>query len=106
MDANKDLIMMDSCAFAMWKFKTIEGVMEGVQSGDVCSTHFDNGRVKAEFTYSPSAERMVVLVKGETTPLIECSFRDAVNELKKHKLYVERTKNRHGNSYLPYEFPK
>lgn len=94
---------MDTSAFALWKFKTIEGVIVGAKSGDVCTTHFDNGLVRGDITYNPTTEKMMMMVNGETTPLFVCSFSDAVPTMTKHKLYTERPElERHSSSYIKY----
>ena len=88
--------MMDMTTFALWKFKNIEGVMKYVRSGDVTTTHYENGNAKGTIKYDLETKIATVSIKSYVK---EYPFDRLVAGLKALGLYAERTENRHSSSY-------
>lgn len=95
--------MLTTDQFALWKFKTIEGVLENVTSCDFTSTRIQRGFEVYMITYDLKTSTCKIdnVSKLETQPFT-CTFKELVNKLKELGIYHERTTMRHSSSYIPY----
>lgn len=80
--------MMDLSSFALWKFKTVEGILRNVRSGDVTTTHYDDGRVKATIKYDLNTHEATIAFDDAFKLPVTCSFSKLADMLKSLNMYV------------------
>jgi hypothetical protein len=88
--------------FMIWRFRNVEGVLDGVKTWNIDTCVFENG---STIKYDLKNETMTIdnkntiFGKSETIPVKNCNK----DKLIKDYGFVERLNNRHGLSYTPEE---
>lgn len=92
---------MDISAFAVWKFKVIDGSLKGFRASDLDSSRYEGAR-RATVTYDYRNCLMTVRF-DDGVPGVTCHLRDAETELRKLGIYeIRPDSERHRLSKLPY----
>jgi hypothetical protein len=88
--------------FALWKFKTIEGILQGWCPGDFTRSKYErDGKLRATIEYDPKQETAAVSVDGSSP--VQVPFRGLVGKLKELGLYVQRDRKFcHENALIPF----
>lgn len=82
---------MDLCAFALWKYKNIEGILMHMRSSEVTLTKYVNPKMPALIRYDYEQEEMTVEFPENKYKLpVTCSFNDATKTLQELKMYELR----------------
>jgi hypothetical protein len=98
---------MDIVAFAIWKFRNIEGFLQGMQASDIGATRYVDpvDQLESWIRYDYKAETAVIEHKikkasiwsldgGDVvTETVECKFDELVGKLKELGMYAERSVN-------------
>lgn len=98
---------MELAAFAIWKFRNIEGFLQGMHSSDVDVTRYVEPITKlvSWIRYDIKAETAVIerttkktsiwsMTGGDAvTERVECKFSELVGKLKDLGMYVERAEH-------------
>lgn len=85
--------------YMLWRFKTIDGVLDNIKSFNFEETKFSNG-IKFRYEYNSEFVEITsdsVFKKDELIP-----FKDLTKEKLKLLGLNERTYNRHENSKIPF----
>jgi len=98
---------MDIVSFSIWKFRYIEGILNGMHSFDVCTTKYVDPVSKevSWIRYDYTKERAIIersevkhgLFSGDRleTSTLECKFGDLVQTLKDLGMYQELPDGEH-----------
>lgn len=95
---------MTTDEFALWKFKTTEGVLENFSPGDFTTTNFTKGfemyTIKYDLAHCTCTISNLAKLDAD---IITVPFSELVNKLKEMGVYKERpASTRHSSSYIPY----
>jgi len=91
---------METAEFALYKFKTIEGVDIHWKSGDFTHSKYCHNGKSAEIEYFPATDRAMVTFKGELKPAVK--FDKLREYLETLGIFKESPKEeRHSSSYAP-----
>jgi len=91
------VLMMNNSDFALWKFKNIEGVLDGFFSSEFNITKFFKNTEQHSIVYNLNTETCEIKINGQNP--IKVSFDGLVDKLKELGYYEERTYNRHSSSF-------
>ena len=95
---------MNIDVFALWKFKTIEGILKNFYSYDFLVTKYDDGKQKFFIHYDIKAEKATI--KSDSIFFMEksCTFTELPGVLKEMGVYVQDDpKNCHSSAFVPLE---
>ena len=97
---------METCAFALWKFKTVEGILQYWRSSEFDLSKYElDGEVRATIKYNRRSETATVRTMGKWfgDRSVTVPFKDLVAKLKELGLYVLRDRNAcHESALIPF----
>lgn len=92
-------------SFILWKFKRLEGRLNGFRSSDMYLTKIDHGLEQYELSYDIKTNTAKLTDAFDGHTMFECSFKELEPHLDKLGLLVERDMSeRHSSSEVPMEF--
>ena len=92
-------------SFILWKFKRLEGRLNGFRSSDMYLTKIDHGLEQYELSYDIKTNTAKLTDAFDGHTMFECSFKELGPHLDKLGLLVERDMSeRHSSSAVPMEF--
>lgn len=95
---------VDLSAFAVWKFKTVEGILDGFSSCDMFTTKFSKGRDRYIIEYTPSEGTFEIrCLNDELRFPVTGPLRSLPDALRDMGVYVRRHEiEMHSNALIPF----
>lgn len=94
---------MTSSTFALFRFKTIEGILMYWRPSDTETSLYSNGTVKARLSFDINSEKVQLYINNELKETL--GFKYITDTLKKYNLYeIKSIKDIHSSALVHMDF--